>query len=194
MVVPDNIIFNGIFQNPNYYNFGNCVFVDGNLVYNDNIQNFTVAFSSIPFQVCPNEEDLMDIEDFFQNEFFFDVFMVSWHEPFSYVFTTQNNTIYLDITNSEGSVATFYDNVLRQEAFLRQNVKIYPNPVVNDLFIESNQTNIQELLINDLSGRIVLKQDGLENNQLDVSKLRQRIYILKIKTSNGHINKKIVKK
>lgn len=113
MVVPDNIIFNGIFQNPNYYNFGNCVFVDGNLVYNDNIQNFTVAFSSIPFQVCPNEEDLMDIEDFFQNEFFFDVFMVSWHEPFSYVFTTQNNTIYLDITNSEGSVATFYDNVLR---------------------------------------------------------------------------------
>ncbi len=149
---------------------------------------FTISFITLTFGNA-SDASLFMADNFLYNDQQNDVIS----NPFDYTFTTQNNTIYLDITNSEGSVATFYDNVLSQEEFLNQKLKAYPNPVVDNLFIESNNTLIQELHIYDLSGKIVLKQDSLENNQLDVSNLRQGIYIVKINTSDGSVNKKIIK-
>ncbi|RRO15909.1 T9SS type A sorting domain-containing protein [Flavobacteriaceae bacterium 14752] len=186
----NHIIFfdqnNGV---PYYFQFGiyGSVFGD-DLIFSGN-QSFVI--SNVTLSLGESSQASLFLVDHFLFE---DQLNDLLYNPYTYDFRYENGFIFLDITNSAGNVVTFFDNFLSQEEFLRQNVKIYPNPVVNDLFIESNQTNIQELLINDLSGRIVLKQDGLENNQLDVSKLRQGIYILKIKTSNGHINKKIVKK
>ena len=194
LVVPNEITFNGIFQNPNFYSFGNCVFVDGNLSYDNNNQSYTVNFSSIPFQVCPDEQELMDIEEFFQNEFFFDVFMVSWHEPFTYAFSTTTNKIYLDITNNEGSVATFYDNFLNQDNFLKQNLFLYPNPVKDRLFIESPNMALEKVNIYDLSGKMVFEQNDISNDNLDVSHLQSGVYILKIETSVGVVQRKLVKK
>ncbi|MGX1023043.1 T9SS type A sorting domain-containing protein [Flavobacterium sp. CS20] len=174
---------------PYYFQFGVYGSVLGdNLIFSNN-QSFVI--SSITLTLGESSSASGFLVDYFLFE---DQLNDVIYNPFYYTFTTQNNTIYLDITNSEGSVATFYDNVLSQEEFLRQKVKVYPNPVVDKLFIESNQTNIQELLIYDLSGRIVLKQDSLENYQFDVSKLRQGIYILKIYTSHGEVQKKLIKK
>ncbi len=169
LVVPDNIITQATFNSNNYY-FGDCTSFVGTVTYNNSNQNFQFNDGGVPLSPNCNPE-LFDVDEFYVEEFLFDQPFVSFFNPFSYTFTTRNNTIYLDITNGEGSVATFNNNVLSQEEFLRQNVKIYPNPVVDNLFIESNNTLIQELLIYDLSGRIVLKQDSLENNQFDVSNL-----------------------
>jgi len=192
LVVPDNITTQATF-NSNNYSFGNCISFVGTVTYTNSNQDFQFNDGGVP--ISPEcDPELFLIDEFYVEEFLFDQPFVSFFNPFSYSFTTQNNTIYLDITNSEGSVATFYDNLLGKDEFLRQNVKIYPNPVVDNLFIESNQSNIQKLLIYDLSGRIVLKQEGLENNQLDVSNLRQGIYILKIHTSGGVIQRKLIKK
>lgn len=193
LVVPNNLIFNGLFESPDYYRFGNCVFVDGNLAYNDNMQSFVINFSSIPFEVCPDEEDLMDIEDFFQNEFFFDTFMVSWHEPFSYTFTITQNKIYLDITNSEGSIATFYDNLLSTEEFLENQMAIFPNPVKDMLYVDVSNADSFKFTIYDLNGRGVLILDSLEKGQLDLTDLSKGVYILKIETNTGVFTNKFIK-
>jgi hypothetical protein len=192
LVVPDDITFNGMFQNPNFYNFGNCVFVDGNLLYNDDDQEFLITFSSVPFEVCPDEEELMDIEEFFQNEFFFDVFMVSWHEPFSYEFTTTPDKIFLDIINNEGSVATFYDTFLSQDEFLKQNLKVYPNPIKDKLFIETNNIQIKQIVIYDLSGRIVYQTNDF-SGQISLNQLNTGTYIIQLETSAGGLKSKLLK-
>ncbi|QTY26332.1 T9SS type A sorting domain-containing protein [Flavobacterium sp. CS20] len=194
LVVPNEITFNGILENSNFYQFGNCVFVGGNLTYDDTNQSFLIQESSIPLQVCPDEQELMDIEDFFQNEFFFDVFMASWHEPFTYAFSTTPDKIYLDITNSEGSIATFYDNFLSREEFLEDNISIYPNPVKDILNIRCSEMILQHISIFDLQGRILVNDNILENNQLDLSNLPLGIYVLQIKTNQGVSVKKLVKK
>jgi hypothetical protein len=193
LVVPIDINFNALFQNSIYYKFGNCVFVGGNLSYSNENPNFTINFSSVPFEVCPGEEVLMDIEEFFQEVFFFDVFMVSWHEPFSYTFTTTSDKIFLDITNNEGSVATFYNDFLSQQEFLNQQLKVYPNPVKDKLFLESPGLNIKKTKVYDLHGKVILVNDTLENNSLDLSQLERGIYFLRIETTNAQITKKIIK-
>jgi len=135
----------------------------------------------------------MDIEDFFQNEFFFDVFMLSWHEPFTYTFSTTTDKIYLDITNNEGSVATFYDDLLSQEQFLEKSISIYPNPVNKVLHIDSANAGIHHLEVFDLQGRLVIEASEVQGHQIDVSALPQGIYILKLETKKGLITKKLVK-
>jgi hypothetical protein len=192
LIVPENIFFIGDFGE-NFAVFGSCVTVGANANYNDGNMSFILIDPSIPFQVCPGEEILMDIEEFFQEEFFFDIFMVSWHEPFSYTFTTTSDKIYLDITNSEGSIATFYDDFLSQDDFLKQNLKVYPNPVKDKLLIESSGLNIKKTEVYNLYGKLIFKSDTLENNSLDLSQLERGIYFLRIETTNAKITKKIIK-
>jgi hypothetical protein len=72
------------------------------------------------------------------------------------------------------------------------SVKVYPNPVVDQLNIESS-VNIQEIRIINLVGQTVLIQKADANNMtINVSDLRSGVYNLKLKMDDGFVNKKIV--
>ncbi|MEI6455522.1 MAG: T9SS type A sorting domain-containing protein [bacterium] len=72
------------------------------------------------------------------------------------------------------------------------SVKVYPNPVVDQLNIESS-VNIQEIRIINLVGQAVLIQNSDANIMtINTSDLKSGIYNLKLKMADGYINKKIV--
>jgi len=78
-------------------------------------------------------------------------------------------------------------------AQIKKNIRIFPNPVENELHIDfPSYENLESLTITDLSGRTVLKQNitAKQNNVIDVSHLPSGLYIIK----SGNNREKFIKK
>ncbi|MGV6828740.1 MAG: T9SS type A sorting domain-containing protein, partial [Flavobacteriales bacterium] len=79
-----------------------------------------------------------------------------------------------------------------------QSIFIYPNPA-NDYIIINNskQLNLEQLIITDLTGRMVKNVSLKEMNTeqlIDISKLANATYLMTIKTENNELTKRIIKK
>lgn len=116
----------------------------------------------------------------------------------SLVFRTSQNVF--DI-NAGGQV--FQDTVMVYEAQDRSTLSLenvntanelvlYPNPVDNILNIKINQQDsIHKTTIFDLNGRAVMTSTS---PQIDVTNLRDGIYIASIESDKGKVNKKFIKR
>jgi hypothetical protein len=68
-----------------------------------------------------------------------------------------------------------------------EDLKIYPNPTQDWLIIELKENEIKNIKITDMSGKIVLQQYDLINNQLNISHLTSGIYVLTVEDKAGNI-------
>jgi uncharacterized repeat protein (TIGR01451 family) len=76
-----------------------------------------------------------------------------------------------------------------------QNIILYPNPVGDLLFIES-QHDLQQIRLFDIQGKQIkvdVNSDQGLNTSIDLSHLSQGIYFINIRTSQGEITKKLIK-
>jgi hypothetical protein len=72
-------------------------------------------------------------------------------------------------------------------------VKIYPNPIKDVFHIQSCST-IEQISIYDISGRMLQTFEVSKTSKvLDISHLANGIYLVKIKTENGEVVRKIIK-
>lgn len=82
------------------------------------------------------------------------------------------------------------------ETSKRESVKIYPNPVSEQLNIEVDD-KIQSVIIFDAKGSLVrnYSENGISNGRIiDVSDLNTGIYLVKVKTKTSEFVKKVIKK
>ena len=81
------------------------------------------------------------------------------------------------------------------EVALQTSITIYPNPVVNDLYIKSNQS-LESIIVYDINGRRI-KTIGLNDSKtetkIDLSTISKGVYFLIIKTAVGEQTSKIIK-
>ena len=72
---------------------------------------------------------------------------------------------------------------------INQEMNVFPNPAVNDLFItNTSNTTFQ---ITDIKGSVVL--NGVANNSINVSSLNKGVYVLSLITDQGTSTHRIVK-
>ncbi|MDL2242090.1 T9SS type A sorting domain-containing protein, partial [Bacteroidales bacterium OttesenSCG-928-L03] len=83
---------------------------------------------------------------------------------------------------------TGINNVLLEE------ISIYPNPVVTDLFIRNAPETIERLEVIDVSGRTVMIRNNFRDESLNVSNLAVGTYILKLTHENETLMLKFNKK
>ena len=69
---------------------------------------------------------------------------------------------------------------------------VYPNPVNNMLFVET-ESNVVEISVYDIFGRQQLAVSG-QQSAINVADLNSGIYFVKVRTENGEIVKRFVKK
>lgn len=69
---------------------------------------------------------------------------------------------------------------------------IYPNPVKNRLYIET-ESHIEDVTIMDIYGRQQMTVNGQQSLSINVSHLTSGIYFIKINTTDGEITKRFVK-
>ncbi len=92
---------------------------------------------------------------------------------------------------SDNGVVHVIDGVLTPTATSVKEVqqvafKIYPNPATDMINIESEGNNtIEEAIIYDMSGRIILQTAITNNNMIDVSEIERGAYILGLRSENG---------
>lgn len=103
--------------------------------------------------------------------------------------TSMNLSDFLGVTYGEINVSF---QTLSVEGNLVSNFNIYPNPAKGILYIDSNTVEVSSIKIYDLLGKQVFSQNGLENNELNISSLNSGLYLLKIDTLEGAVNKKII--
>lgn len=90
---------------------------------------------------------------------------------------------------------TYYDIIAVKSQKIFNDFKIYPNPFVNELFIELMLDDEDvEVLLYDINGKAVVKQKINHNNSLNLKNLDSGIYFVKL-ISNGSVlqTQKIVK-
>ncbi|AZQ44795.1 T9SS type A sorting domain-containing protein [Nonlabens ponticola] len=93
----------------------------------------------------------------------------------------------LDPTNLELSGTTLSTN----EETLNSGLRLYPNPVIQQLRIQGNIRNAS-LKIYDLTGRLMMSQDNF-NGSLDVSNIKTGNYIIALKNDNQSKTFKVIK-
>ncbi len=77
--------------------------------------------------------------------------------------------------------------------YLENQISIYPNPVLNVLYLGNNSGySIHTLQVYDVLGRLVL-QESNPSRQLDVSNLTSGLLFVQIETDKGIITKKVIK-
>ena len=78
---------------------------------------------------------------------------------------------------------------------ISENIKIYPNPIIDNLIIESSNNKLITIRIYSLNGEEVFYNDLHSlNNKLDISSLPSGLYILKINMNNISKKIRIIKK
>ena len=81
------------------------------------------------------------------------------------------------------------------EIDLVKDINIYPNPVVDELNIISDETIIESYKIVNMLGEIVLDQSIIipqQNIRVNLSSLNRGNYILYLNTSEGIATKKVI--
>jgi hypothetical protein len=86
-----------------------------------------------------------------------------------------------------------WENV--EENLATDNIKVYPNPVNDRLYIEV-ETEVEEVVVYDVYGRVQnLRNSETQKlrNSIDLSDLKAGIYFVKINTNEGNIVKRFIK-
>ena len=114
--------------------------------------------------------------------------------PFHYSFREEEGFLYLDITNSNGDLASFFSTTLSNTNFKTIEFNLYPNPTSKYLSLETNQSEITSVEIYNLQGKLMLQQKSTQLTNIDVSLLNKGIYLVKVTSPEGELTKKFVKK
>lgn len=107
------------------------------------------------------------------------------------------NNIFVDDVNLRVGVPTAIGDVVAENS-----IKVYPNPVVNELNVEMEMTKATKVtftVMNALGQEVMAPvaqnmNNGVQSTKLDVTALPAGIYFLNIVTPNGKTQQKFVKK
>ena len=93
--------------------------------------------------------------------------------------------------NSGFSVRLIKNSALKTTDFDKLKVIIYPNPVNENVFVETKET-ILKIEILDMLGKVVLEDKNFQS-QIDISFLEKGLYLILVKTESGIFSSKIIK-
>jgi len=76
-----------------------------------------------------------------------------------------------------------------------QAISVYPNPAESILTINSPMSNVNSVVITDISGRQVAFYNFTDQNsyQIDVTEFGTAVYFVEVNTDNGSVTKRIIK-
>jgi len=105
------------------------------------------------------------------------------------LFGEKNNEVATSYANIGATYNQKYEYDLALEYYLK-SIQVYPNPAQNSIYIQNGQNS--RALIYNLQGLQLLTMDlSSASETLDISHINAGVYILKIETKVGVVNKKI---
>ena len=114
---------------------------------------------------------------------------VKWNDTYKYWEVTVDYA-------GQGGYFVGTENSLSNVDLSLNNIQIYPNPVTDHVNISlPNQIKDASIKLIDLTGKVIISQNIKGAiNKINIPNIPQGVYVLELKTSEGTINKKIIKK
>lgn len=191
---PNNEEVNSVVLQINEYNFstGVCAPLAG---------SFGFVPDTNKFNILEMAEGMMECGPFYGNNNFqilyFSYFWLNRLEELEYEYTENSDqSKSLVITDSQGNQLVYGDLQLNTSDFSINHFKIYPNPVVDFLTIENPNLKINEILVVDMQGKLILQQPiSSSQKKLDLKNLSKGMYIIQLKSNDKILHsEKIIKK
>ncbi|WP_219007927.1 T9SS type A sorting domain-containing protein [Aquimarina litoralis] len=92
-------------------------------------------------------------------------------------------------------IVTFQDQTLSVGDFSVQNpIRIYPNPVKDNLFIDNFDSKNQEIEIYTMQGKKILNRSNVVSESVNVSSIPQGLYFMKVKSDTKETTLRFVKR
>lgn len=108
-----------------------------------------------------------------------------------------DHILHLRVKRSDGKWSLYgrpeFETSLSVASLNFENLKLFPNPVTDILNVSLPNGTLEQIKIIDSTGKMVFEQTN-NLQQLNLGNLATGMYLLQIKTSNGSISKKIIKK
>lgn len=84
---------------------------------------------------------------------------------------------------------------LNSEDIINQNIKIYPNPVSEFLFLNNAKSNINKVQVLSFDGKLVYEESAHSKElKVDFNKFEPGVYLVRVYSDKEIISKKIIKK
>jgi len=112
--------------------------------------------------------------------------------PGGVAFDASGNMYIADFVNGRIRQVTNVILGINQTADISEKIIIYPNPTIDQFYIETNATDKLNVDLYDVNGRHVFSKSVSGKSKIDVSDLNEGVYSLTIKTVDRVINKKLV--
>jgi hypothetical protein len=107
------------------------------------------------------------------------------------VYLPGDENIVIDTSTVKPTYNNCEFNILGIEDELGENLFVYPNPVVDNLQLNISQTNVLDIKLRDINGRLVSTIDP-KSRMMDVSNLSEGVYMLSISVEGGTSTRKII--
>jgi len=103
-------------------------------------------------------------------------------------------TLSLPIEQGNGVLLKLSDETVSIDNLdLNNQIKVYPNPVNDKLYLGHDYIEIDSYEIFDVIGKLIRFSELGENNTIDVNSIKEGVYFLKVNTKQGIVTYKIVK-
>jgi hypothetical protein len=158
----------------------------GNFSYDAPNDRLILEFFTGTLSIC-DEPEHTDFESAYFNYFAF------YPTPVYYYLSSDSGNMFLSLEFNPGYILNYQNFPL---SISEQNVvqfNVYPNPVSSNLFIASENTQIENIRVYSLSGKQLLEVSDFENS-VDVSGLSEGIYFVEILSEEGKSIQKFIKK
>ncbi len=100
--------------------------------------------------------------------------------------TQLNNIVITKYTNTPGDNSAVLDYQARP-------VSLYPNPTTGTIYLDAGTRSFRSLILLSINGKELMRWENPPTSQIDIGHLAQGIYILKMVTSEGTVQKKVVR-
>jgi len=110
------------------------------------------------------------------------------------IFVSMRNT-YTGTSITSSFKITTDATLLNVDTFELSDVVLHPNPVVDELFINTEVSLIEKVEIYTINGQLVISENANETNtiKIDFSSLTKGMYLVKLMSKKGTIFKRIIK-
>jgi len=115
-------------------------------------------------------------------------------------FTTTENNLTLPLQDGINNLQVQGDKecqgIFKQKIIIGPSIDVYPNPMLDKLFIRANTSDLTKLDIFDISGKLILSKSWSAKNatyQVNVEDLVSGLYFVNVNTTNASSTFKIIK-
>lgn len=101
--------------------------------------------------------------------------------------TNGNYAVIIDLGGCSDTSACTLISTIGFNELAGQDIQLFPNPVVDDIYIKGLNGESYDFEITDAQGKLIMSNEGFTTDQIHVSQLAKGVYLLKLNDGNSGI-------